>query len=113
MPSWLTKGRTSLLQKDKGKGNITSNYGPITCLPLMFKLLLGVIADQIYGHLDQQKLLREEQKRFGKRYRGTNDSLYINRAAIREVKSRKKNLAMAYIVRKLMIWCYICGLENV
>ena len=95
MPSWLTKGRTSLLQKDKSKGNIASNYGPITCLPLMFKLLLGVIADQIYGHLDQQKLLREEQKRFGKRYRGTNDSLYINRAAIREVKSRKKNLAMA------------------
>ena len=95
VPSWLTKGRTSLLQKDKSKGNITSNYGPITCLPLMFKLLLGVIADQIYGHLDQQKLLREEQKRFGKRYRGTNDSLYITRAAIREVKSRKKNLAMA------------------
>ena len=43
VPSWLTKGRTSLLQKDKSKGNITSNYRPITCLPLMWKLLLGVI----------------------------------------------------------------------
>ena len=32
-----------------------------------------------------------------KRSRGTNDLLYIDRAVIREVKSRKKNLAMAWI----------------
>ena len=61
--SWLTRGRTSLLQKDKSKGNVASNYRPITCLPLMWKLLTGVIADQIYTHLDQEKLLPEEQKR--------------------------------------------------
>ena len=54
--SWLTKGRTALLQKDKSQGNIASNCRPITCLPLMWKLLSGVIADYIYGHLDQQKL---------------------------------------------------------
>ena len=47
VPSWLTRGRTSLLQKDKSKGNVASNYRPITCLPLMWKLLTGVIADQI------------------------------------------------------------------
>ena len=63
VPSWLTKGRTALLQKDKSKGNIASKYRPITCLPLMWKLLTGIIADQIYGHLDQEKLLPEEQKR--------------------------------------------------
>ena len=73
----------------------------------------GVIADQIYGHLDQQKLLPEEQKGCRKRSRGTNDLLYIDRVVIREVKSRKKNLAMARIIRKLMIWCHICGLRNV
>ena len=32
--SWLTKGRTALLQKDKSKGNIASNYRPITFLSL-------------------------------------------------------------------------------
>ena len=53
VPSWLTIERTALLQKDKSKCNIASNYTPITCLPLMWKLLLGVIADQIYGNLDQ------------------------------------------------------------
>ena len=64
VPSWLTRGRSSLLQKDKSKGNVASNYRPITCLPLMWKLLTGVNADQIYAHLDQKKLLAEEQKVF-------------------------------------------------
>ena len=57
VPSWLTRGRTSLLQKHKSKGNVASNYRPITCLPLMWKLLTGVIAVQIYAHLGQEKLL--------------------------------------------------------
>ena len=97
VPSWLTRGRTSLLQKDKSKGKGASNYRPITCLPLMWKLLAGVIADQIYAHLDQEKLLPEEQKGCRKGSRGTNDLLYIDRAVIKEIKSRNKNLAMAWI----------------
>ena len=56
-PSCFTRGRTSLLQKDKSKDNVASTFRPITCLPLMWKLLTGVIADQIYTHLDQEKLL--------------------------------------------------------
>ena len=35
VPSWLTRGRTSLLQKDKSKVNVASNYRPIPFLPLM------------------------------------------------------------------------------
>ena len=97
VPSWLTRGRTLLLQKDKSKGNVASNYRPITCLPLMWKLLTGVIADQIYAHLDQEKLLPEEQKWCRKGSRGTNDLLYIDGAVIKEVKSRNKNLLMAWI----------------
>ena len=97
VPSWLTRGRTSLLQKDKSKGNVASNYRPIFCLPLMWKLPTGVIADQIYAHLDQEKLLPEQQKGCRKGSRGTNDLLYIDRAVIKEVKSRNKNLAMAWI----------------
>ena len=50
--SWLTRGRTSLLQTDKRRGNVASNYRPVTYLTLMWKLLTGVIADQIYAHLD-------------------------------------------------------------
>ena len=65
VPSWLTRERTSLSQKDKSKDNVASNYRPITYLPLMWKLLTGVILDQVYAHLDQEKLLPEEQKRSG------------------------------------------------
>ena len=93
VPSWLTRGRTSLFQKDKSKGNVASNYRPITC----YKLLTGVIADQIYAHLDQEKLLPAEQKGCRKGSRETNDLLYIDRAVIKEVKSRNKNLVMAWI----------------
>ena len=84
-----------MLQKDKSKGNVACNYRPITCLPFMWKLLTGVIADQIYAHLEQEKLLPEEQKGCRKGSRGTNDLLYIDRAVIKDVKSRNKNLAMA------------------
>ena len=63
----------------------------------MWKLLTGAIADQIYAHFDQKKLLPEEQKGCRKGSRGTNDLLYIDRAVIKEVKSRNKNLAMVWI----------------
>ena len=68
VPSCLTRGRTSLLQKGKSKDNVASNYRPITCLPLMWKLLTCAIADQIYEHLDQEKLLPEEQKGYRKSF---------------------------------------------
>ena len=96
-PSWLTRGRTSLLQKDRSKDNVASNYRPITCLPLMWKLLIGVIANETYAYLDQEKLLSEEQKGCRKSSRGINDLLYIDRAVIKEVKSRNQNLEMAWI----------------
>ena len=85
--------------------------------------MTGVIADQIYAHLDQKKLLPEEQKGCRKGSRGTNDLLCIDRAVINEVKSRNKNLAMvsinykkAYVVPHLwIIEClYLFGVaENI
>ena len=42
-------------------------------------------------------MLPEKQKGCRKRSGETNDLLYIDRAVIREVKSRKKNLTMAWI----------------
>ena len=86
-----------MFQKDKRKGNVASNYRLITCLLLMWKLLTGVIADQMYEHLDREKLLPEGQKGRRKDSRWTNDLLYIDGAVIKEVKSRSKNIAMAWI----------------
>ena len=71
---WMTKGRTILLQKDKEKGKAASNYIPITCLPLVWKLLTGVIAERGYGFLDTNLLLPQEQKGCRRESRGTKRS---------------------------------------
>ena len=58
VPISMTKRRTILMQnRDKEKGKATSNYRPITCLPLVWKLLAGVIAENVYGFLDTNSLL--------------------------------------------------------
>ena len=62
VPVWMTKGRTSLILKDKNKGNIVTNFRPITCLPMVWKLLTGIISEKIYYHLESKHLLPEEQK---------------------------------------------------
>ena len=38
------ENRNVLMQKDKEKGKTASNDRPITCLPLVWKLLTGIIA---------------------------------------------------------------------
>ena len=62
VPDWMTKGRTVLIQKDKSKSNVASNYRPITCLPLVWKLMTGILAEEIYGFLSTGIGLPEEQK---------------------------------------------------
>ena len=49
----MTKGRTILIQKDKEKGTAARNYRLITCLTLVWRLLTGVIAAEMYGFLDK------------------------------------------------------------
>ena len=61
-PQWTTKRRTALIQKDKSKRNEASNNCPITCLPLTWKLLTGIIADEIHCSLENEGILPEEQK---------------------------------------------------
>ena len=47
LPEWTTHGRTVPCQKDPQKGNTANNNRPSTCLPLMWKLLTGVIAEEM------------------------------------------------------------------
>ena len=39
---WLTKGRTVLIKK------------PVACLPLIWKLLTGILADEIYDYSEKK-----------------------------------------------------------
>ena len=49
LPEWMTHGHTVLCQKDPQKGNTADNCRPITCLPLICKLLTGVIVEEMYN----------------------------------------------------------------
>ena len=62
VPTWMTKGRTTLIQKDPEKGNAANNYRPIACLPLMWKLLTTILAEKVYAHLSEKNVLPDEQK---------------------------------------------------
>ena len=53
VPDWLTKGQTVLILKDKAKGNIASIYQPFSCLPFVWKLLTGILEDEMYDYLEK------------------------------------------------------------
>ena len=63
----MTYGRTVLSQKDPVKGNSVKNFRPITCLPLMSKLLAGIISEDMYCFMENENLLPEEHKDCRKR----------------------------------------------
>ena len=96
-PEWMTAGRTTLIIKDKSKGNDVTNFRPITCLPVMWKLLTGIISEEMYGYLDENKLLPEEQKGCRKNSRGTKDQLLIDKMIMKNCKRRRTGLGMAWI----------------
>ena len=90
VPDWMVKGRTVLIQKDSCKGKVASNYRPIACLPLMWMLLTGVLAETLYQHLDSNCLFPDEQKGCRKRSRGTKDQLLIDKQILREARLKKR-----------------------
>ena len=95
--AWMTHDRIVLCQNDARKGNTVENYCPNTCLPLMWKLLTGVIAEEIYDYLEQEKFLPEEQKGCRPRRRGTKDQLPIDKNVLKYCKKRHTNLSVAWI----------------
>ena len=83
--------------KDPAKGNDVTNYRPIACLDLLWKLLTGLISEKTYSHLEDNNLLPEEQKGCRKRCLGTKDNLAIDKCILKNCRRRKTNLSMAWI----------------
>ena len=93
----MTKGKTTLIQKDPSKGTSPSNYRPITCLPMMWKILTAQIREEIYCSLTCHGLFPEEQKGCRKGSRSAAELLYIDQLILNKSKTRRKNLTMAWI----------------
>ena len=97
IPSWMTYGRTVLRQKDPVKENSAENFRPITCLPPMQKLLTGIISEDMYYFMENEKLPPEEQKGCRRKSRGKKDQLLINKTILKHCRKRRTDLATAWI----------------
>ena len=97
IPSWMTYRRTALCRKDPTKGNSVENFRPITCLPLMCKLLTSFISEGMYCFMENENLLPEEKKGCKRKSRGTKDQLLIGKTILKDCRKRRINLAMAWI----------------
>ena len=86
-----------LCQKDPNKGRAVDNYRPISCLPLMWKLMTGIISTAIYNYLDSNDRLPIEQKGCRKKSRGTKDKLLIDKTVMNDCRKRHTNLGMAWV----------------
>ena len=90
-PEWLTQGLTFLIPKSNDT-NEAKNYRPITCLPTMYKTLTSIITDRTYLHLEDNRLLPNEQKGCKLGSYGCKDQLLVNKMIMEDCKTRKKNL---------------------
>lgn len=99
---WTVWQQTKFLNepKDKEKGNVASNYKPITCVPLMWKLCTCIMGAELYNDLEKKHLLPDEQKGCGRNSKGKKDQLIIAKMVIRNCKRRQIGLAMAWVVYK-------------
>ena len=93
----MTKGRTTLIQKDPWKWTAPNNYRPITCLPMMWKIQAAQIREEIYFSLTSCGLFPDEQKGCSKESRGTGELLYLDQHILNKSKTRCQNLPMAWI----------------
>ena len=91
----MTFGKTVLCKKGPAKGSVVDDYRPIFCVPLMWKLMTGMLAEKMYSHLERENVPPSEQKIRRRGSRGTKDQLFIDRTLLRDSKRRNTNLAMA------------------
>ena len=99
-PDWITFEKTVLCQKDLAKSSATDNYRPISCLPLMWKLMTGMLVETMYSHLEGENELPSEQKGCRKGNHETKYQLVIDKKVLKDHKGRHTNLTMARIDHK-------------
>ena len=95
--SWMTYGRAALCQKDPAIANSVENFRLISCLQLMWKLLTGIISEDMYCFMENKNLLPGEQKGCRRKSMGTKDQLLLDKAILKDCRKRRTNLAMAWI----------------
>ena len=86
IPVWMTTGRTLLCQKDQERGSAVENYRPISCLPLAWKLMTGIIAHSMCQFFVENDVLPVEQNGCRRNSTGTKDQLLIDKMVLANCK---------------------------
>ena len=63
----------------------------------MWKLITGIVADEMYNHLEENGILPEEQKGCHRNSRGSKDQLLIDKPIMKNCRRRKVGLSMVWI----------------
>ena len=96
LPDCMTFGETVKNGvKNPAKNSVVDNYRPVSCLPLMWKLMTKILAERMYSHLERENVQPSEKKGCCKERRGTKELLLIDKTVLRDYKKRHTNLAMA------------------
>ncbi|KAL1446158.1 hypothetical protein WDU94_008911 [Cyamophila willieti] len=95
-PTWLTLGNTYLIPKNEKTEDVKC-YRPITCLPVLYKLLTSIIKTKMYKHLTENNILPMEQRGCLEGANGCKDLLLLDKIITDDCKKKKKDLSIAWI----------------
>ena len=95
IPQWIALGRTVLLPKAKDLSS-EEEYSPITWLNTSYKLFAGILAKFMKEHTEGNKIWDRNQMGTCQDILGTADQLLIDNCIMEEVRTHKRNLAVAY-----------------
>ena len=89
--------KNTTLPKDPAKRSAVDNNRTISFLPLMRKLMTGILAEKMYSYLERENILPPQQKGCRRGSRGTKNQLVIDKTVLSDCKKRHTNLAIAWI----------------
>ena len=96
IPEWLAKEITYLLPKSQDTSHPKS-YKPITCLPVIYKILTALILERIYSHLQKTIFCQKSRKDAEKKSRECKDQLLISQMVMQHAKKFKKDRYVTWI----------------
>ncbi|KAL0812006.1 hypothetical protein ABMA28_009402 [Loxostege sticticalis] len=96
MPRFLTKGLTYMLPKSNNTSD-PSQYRPITCLPTLYKLITSCITNKLNTHIENNRIMAEEQKGCRRNHLGCKEQLIIDSTILKHAHKNNNNLNITYI----------------
>ncbi|XP_044749653.1 uncharacterized protein LOC123310249 [Coccinella septempunctata] len=96
IPETCTLGISHMIPKGAKNGDPT-NYRPITCLPVIYKILTGIVTQKIWDHVAKNSILAREQNGCRRDVKGCKELLIIDSLITKQAKKKLRSLSMAWI----------------